>query len=124
MPPGAKDAVERAALKRGCARIRHRPWRGGAAFGCDQGHRALRKREIPVNDQDRGARAGEQDAGGAAVADTLALGAAAGDNGDAAGQAHIVAHGHPAPGMLTRTAWMPPSRLVAWPGPLAELEQT
>ena len=65
--------------------------RGGrAAFLRDHGNRALGQRRVAVYHEHLGAGAGEQDGGRAAVADAVARGAAAGDDGDLAVEPAVV----------------------------------
>ncbi len=60
------------------------------AFGLDHLDRALGQRLVPVDHDDLRPGARQEDAGRPAVANAVALGAAARDDGDLAGEAHIV----------------------------------
>jgi len=62
---------------------------GVVAFGGDHLGGAFGQFQVAVYDCDLGAGAGQEQGGGAAVADAIANGTAAGDDGDFAGEAFV-----------------------------------
>src|SRR6185312_14537516 len=98
-----------------------------AALGSDHRHGALGEFDLTVNDKDLHATSGEQHRGSTAIADAVLRGAAAGNDGNLAGEARRIVvrfgHGSPAPGTSTAIVSMRPSRLSAAGSPLAEQVQ-